>query len=387
MKKIVIIVSVMLLMVSVFPIWSANADDITVSEFVTLTEAKKAALNQIQISSNRIEKWLGASITEPTLYYAPDDNPSAYEFSVMNKESEVGYILVSARRYLVPVLEYSTDPAPSKLMTPVIETAIEKGFAKPSDRGDIRLLYWGPLSYSVQIGEKMKQENKVVHLPTGRLVHMETMKIAKVDEQLAIQAWAKIEKESQTKSIGWVEISGVPLWYQHSEACGGCCDAHSDYADEYPDCAGNDPDPWIYWDGCAPISGAMIIGYWLTAQYDDEEYIDDCHHYMETGDEDGYTYYLNIDNGIRDAFGTHGYSMDVDNDLIVTWGDITTEVDAERPFVLSDDEHCPTGVGYEYDTGDPSYKKVWIHTTWYSPRTAIIDYNSWNLQVMTKVSQ
>jgi hypothetical protein len=386
-RKYFVVFTVLLILGTLLVPNASFADSISsTNNSVTIAEAEKAALNQIEITSQRIAEWIGATVGKPVIYYAPDNTQSAYEFTVVNGEKEVGFILVSARKDWMPVLEYSPDPAPSKLLPEIVKFAVDNGYADQRETVVPMLIYWGALSYSVQLGEKMKEEGIVIHLPTAQIMPMPEMSEPRMDKEQANIEWAKqVDGRYQTRSVEWVEIAGVPIWYQHNSACGGCCDAYSIYAEDYPDCAGTDPDPWAYWDGCSPIAGAMIVGYWLGELDDDEAFIDDCHYYMETSN-NGTTYPLNIDNGLEDVLNTlYGQSVDAINDLYVSWNDVTGEINAERPFVLCDDDHSYTCVGYEYDTGNPNYKKVWVHTGWAEPKTAVLDFSYWNGRMMVKV--
>jgi hypothetical protein len=392
-KLFIIIGTVLVLLLSTVSFALAQE---TVDSSVTESEAEKAALNQIERASQRIDAWSGAILGKPVIYYAPDNTKSAYEFTVLNGDKEVGYILISARKDWMPVLEYSNGSAPSNLLHHIEEYAIERGYVNKIEAAESRLIYWGALSYSVQIGEKMEKENTVIHLPTALIMPMPKMAELQMDKDDAKAAWSKLLTETvskpQTKSVEWEELSGVPLWYQHNnsenatcQSNGWCCDRYSENADAYPDCAGEAEDPWNPWDGCSAIAGAMVVGY---DQYgiseDDETLIDDCHDAMDTSDE-GETDPWDFDNGIEYVFDLYSVTSDASNDYLVSWNDIKGEIDAERPFMLSFSGHSQTGVGYEWDTSDPYHRKVWVHTTWDDPRTAVIDFGNWSAACMTKV--
>jgi len=381
----------------------------TVDNGVTVAEAEKAALNQIERASQRIDAWSGAILGKPVIYYAPDNTKSAYEFTVLNGDKEVGYILISARKDWMPVLEYSSGSAPSNLLHHIEEYAIERGYVNKIEAAESRLIYWGALSYSVQIGEKMEKENTVIHLPTALIMPMPKMAELQMDKDDAKAAWSKLLTETvskpQTKSIDWVELDGVPLWYQHNnsqnatcQSNGWCCDRYSENADEWPDCAGTADDPWDPWDGCSCIAGAMVIGYdYYGINEDDETLIDDCHEKMETEDVGGSTWPFDIGPGIEDVFyEVYSTSCDTtDHYPWPSWTTFTNEIDAERPAVLSTGVityippnftgHSQTLVGYEFDTSDPDYKMLWLHTTWDCPRTTVSAHGNWTFACLTAV--
>jgi S1-C subfamily serine protease len=180
-------------MVTVNHVAGVNSDNTSLPEgAVTEAEAKRAAMNQIVRLSEAGRGWQGAEVGTPVIYYAADGSMSAYEFPVLKGGGEAGYILVSARKEWMPVLEYSDGSAPSKLLPGIIRYAIEKGLAGESDAADARLIYWGALSYSMQMGEKMKEDGTVIHLPTARIMPMPRMNPLQMDKDEARAAWEKL---------------------------------------------------------------------------------------------------------------------------------------------------------------------------------------------------
>jgi len=409
-KLFIIIGTVLVLLLSTVSFALAQE---TVDSSVTESEAEKAAINQIERVEQKMDGWSNATLSKPVTYYAPDNTKSVYEFTVLNGDLEVGFIIVSARKDWMPVLEYSEGKAPSKRLDSIVEYAINKGFASKGDASKAKIIYWGAFSYSVQLGDQMKKDSTAIHLMTAQLMPTPKMAELQMDKDNAKAAWSKLltETKFQTKGIDWVELSGVPLWYQHNDdeqtTCENndwCCDRHSDNATAWPACAGEAADEWNNWDGCSCIAGAMLVAY---DQYgiseDDETLIDDCHEFMDTDDNFlgvGITWPWNIDSGIEDVFDLYNETCDASNIYDVSWSEIQTEINADRPFILSTGEwdmsgwpwewewysgHSQTGVGYEWDTSDPDHKMVWVHTTWDNPRTAVIAYGNWDDSCMTKV--
>ncbi len=125
--------------------------------------------------------------------------------------------------------------------------------------------------------------------------------------------------------------------------------------------------------GCSPTAAGMVLGYWDSHGYpnfpngtEGRTLIDELEDAMGTWDWPihGFTWPLDIDNGIEEVCENHGYSnFDASNDLWMSWSEVKDEVDASRPFVISMlrggtgsdwdkpyGEHSVTCVGYDdYD--------------------------------------
>ena len=406
---------------------SADSDDT-----VTLAEAQRAAIDRLVKVDGTLASWDGtryswgdAVLTDPVIYFAPDNTKSAYEFSLISDSKDVGYILVSARKSWTPVLEYSSAPAPSKQLSSASAYAVKTGWISSRDLSNVRFIYWGAASYSVQIGNKMKERGLVIHLPTAQLTSMPKMEALNMDAEKSRSTWEKfadsglvqrlgnsvtslfksspilaspsneslfVMENSQYIVDGWVY--GMPVWWQHSDAeqsacqtAGWDCDSHDDQALEYPYCVGQSYDDlWYAWDGCSCIAGAMILGY-HGASSSDDEVIDHLHYYMQTL-ENGETYPWNFDYGIESVFD-YIYSMDFNasNNYFISWGDVTGEIDADRPFMISYGGHSQACAGYRYDTDDEDYRYLFLATTWASWGNSfnVVSDDNWGAAVMTKV--
>ncbi len=92
------------------------AADFASSNTVNVAEAEQAALNHIEKKAVKIPEWYNATVSRPVSYYAPDMSVCAYEFTVTDGDKNVGFIIVSARKDWMPVLEYSTGSAPSSYL-------------------------------------------------------------------------------------------------------------------------------------------------------------------------------------------------------------------------------------------------------------------------------
>ncbi|HEX9896043.1 MAG TPA: C39 family peptidase [Dehalococcoidales bacterium] len=389
------------------------------SNAVNTNEAKQAALHQIEKSSQEIAEWNNATVSEPVLYYAPEETISAYEFTVINDDKNVGFIIVSARKDWMPILEYADGSAPSSYLPYAKQLAIDKNYISENDNSKPCIFYWGACTYSVQFGEKMESERAVIQLDNGidRTLPKESP-VLQMDSQEAREAWSRIlgvanenhivktirswfspsralaatdnrrfGEQTQTTAIS-KNLTGVPafyqgnFWFQHG-------DDHDSDADNYPGCVGNPDDLWNDWDGCSPISGAMVIGYWYSKGYTslpnpayqetEEILIDHCHYWMGTAI-DGSTQFQYIDYGMwRVTNYIYGYNFaTVETDISWEW--VTYEIDNGRPFVLSmwDNptygNHSVCAYGYKTDGGN----QIRIFNTRDTSANRYIAYGAWS---------
>ncbi|KUH31885.1 hypothetical protein APY94_11605 [Thermococcus celericrescens] len=117
---------------------------------VTPAEAMPVAQRHPQWASSNVpnfEDWKNAKLSLPVVYYFPNGTKSAYEFTVLVKGKPDGFILVAAQRYMPPVLEFGKGEAPSKRLGRIGAVRIQGFLTKQH-----RLLYYGGLSYSVELG-------------------------------------------------------------------------------------------------------------------------------------------------------------------------------------------------------------------------------------------
>lgn len=347
---------------------------------VTAEEAKEAALFYIDKFSNTIiPEWGSAKVSQPVSYYSIDKVKVAYEFTVLKEGKQAGFIIISSTKDWTPALEWGIGIAPSAYLSFANQMAVDDGYISYRDRLGLEpeILYWGAMTYSAQLGDKMKREGSAYHLPTGivRQLPVEQPDL-RLDKEFAQAAWASIHQQTMSKLLLDAytnEISGVPAWFQTSYSHGSC-DEGDDGSAEYPDCAGEANDPWYNWDGCAPISGAMVLGYWDNNGYSsfpngDEALIDHCHYEMDT------TYYGSttvgdIDDGIEGVSQLYSYNFNstiIADTAISFTASLVGEVDAGRPFVLAMTDH-PTygnhavcGWGYYFDG---FVQSIGTHDTW-----------------------
>lgn len=203
-----------------------------------------------------------------------------------------------------------------------------------------------------------------MHLISGEIIPFpkKQPKLLMNAEQ-AQEAWLNIGQEATREAF--TEISGVPSWYQSSSW--SLISDEGGGEDDWPECRGSADDPWDNWDGCGPIAGAMVLGYWDSNGYssipnNDETVIDDCHHFMDT-DDTGETSVYDIAPGIDDTSQYYGYDFSSSLDSDETWSDVIGEINASRPFVLAlewdDDGHGITVRGYRASTSEIRFHNCW----------------------------
>ena len=373
---------------------------------ITPQTAEKVALTYVEWISKNIplyKAWEGSRVSKtPKIYYLPDGSKAAYEFTILKNGKIVGYIMISAREDLPPVLEFGKSKPPSM--------NIEKVKAKYRVK---RLLYLGALLYVADIGN-----GKAVHLRDMRIMKYPQKVTFNVDHKAAEESWRGILQntantlssrtdvgvESSTPVISdWGQVDGVPSWTSEDS---GNADI------QYPNNIGIQPDPWDTWDGCTPIAASMVIGYYVSFP-DKESIIDVLHHTMHT-DDDGVTEWWGyIDDGIDNfaeeytntvyypIFGEeYPYDFDGSNDYYVSMDDVKRQIKTYgRPFVLSINGgpyglttgHSVAVVGFtEWKNLEDgaTWMYLTIHNTWYNGDEGVdsILFGDWRIAVATYVT-
>ncbi|ADJ26832.1 hypothetical protein Dehly_1552 [Dehalogenimonas lykanthroporepellens BL-DC-9] len=349
-------------------IFEAKSDNVTIAEASEVGQYFKQCYGDIVDST-----WNNSDILGPVVYYAVDGTKVAYEFTVVNMDEPIGYVIISATKDLPPLLEAGEGRSPSSYLKETKNLAIMENLTSSADKP--RFLWWGALTYSVQYGEQMKEKGLAIHLQSGRIMSVPSeLPVFEVDTTLAEAAWIEVMNKSNqvgtvVRSSNYHWITGVPCYYQQGWS-GGHGDDYSQYA-TWPSCRGTGADPWAKWDGCTPIAGSMILGYWDGMGYTsipngEDLLIDDCHHWMHT-DFDGFTTGSDIDDGLENLLEEYGYNdFSVRNDGHVAWSDITIHVDNDYPEILSFvfnptyGNHSVAVVGY---IEDGENKQIIIHDT------------------------
>ncbi|WP_297438194.1 hypothetical protein [Thermococcus sp.] len=273
---------------------------------MTPAEAISVAQMYLQWASSNIpnfEDWKNAKLSRPVAYYFPNGTRSAYEFTVLVNGKPDGFILVAAQRYMPPVLEFGKGEAPSRRLGR-IGTARIKGFLRERHK----LLYYGALSYSVELGNGKAMDIYGRQVPVPK-----TTKLALSPRQVA-SAWRAFDTDTGISDVGVLSTStltkvipNVPVWtedsyWTYTRGVGDLGGAST----SYPNNVGPKADPWNIWDGCTPIAAAQIIAYhehpeiyengYYTQEY--KEYmtslVDILHHTMgtfDTKDKKGWTWW------------------------------------------------------------------------------------------------
>ena len=395
-KTLIIVVTLGILMLLLSASFGglAQVDD----SIVTVNQAASTALYYVDLYSDAETSWQGATLVGPPMtYYSVDNRPVAYEFTVLNdKGADNGFIIISATKDWMPVLERGLGKAPSSYIGEAYSVAIKRQLVDVGSLGEPVIYYFGAFSYYTQFGQKMIDDKLMINLCMGDVItRPEQQPTLSFEKDKARAEWDKVNKatlmsssiiynmnlfSSPHQSNTIVQITGVPSWWQVNGSSIWCDEG--DGSDSYPDCQGPPDDPWDDWDGCGPIAGAMVLGYWDSHGYpnfyswDDEYLIDDCHYYMNA-DYYGATDTAYVTSGIHDVSVLYEYDFTCTRDTSVLWSDITTEINAGRPFVLAADfgdygSHGVTVRGYN----DSTYE-ILVHDT-YDNWTHYITFEDWN---------
>ena len=344
-----------------------------------ITENQATALAQYWVTSkaDQIFDWQGAIVGRPTQYFDLDGWPTAFVFSVYRGPRSVGYVIVDYEVSDLPILEFSTSPAPHLLCGPECRAAVTgRGLALVTDRP----IYLGPLAYFFEAIDPTHQ-----HRNNQRtLVHMDGAFIREIDNQprrplpeqttavAALPGDLVIEPELIQK------IYGVP-----------------DYGQFFGPSLGYD---FACFSGCTPTAATNLAHFWANAGYPslgDAYWPDtalDLRSRMETFcyGTTGTTLTSKIAPGLLafaeargHAFQSLQYCWPTDLDWVgcnhreFTWQRYADEIDACRPALISISNHplygnhTVTGIGYDTSGG----RFYIVHDNWTStPREVWIQH-------------
>ena len=141
-KNLVLLLCIILTLAALTSPVAVTADSTVDSGGVTEKQAREVASYYVKGYAKTIDDWQGAVIGEAKEYYT-DDKISAYEFEVLNGEEGAGYILISARKDWMPVLEFGTGNPPSSRLAEARAVASESGYAGQVEESEIRYYYGG----------------------------------------------------------------------------------------------------------------------------------------------------------------------------------------------------------------------------------------------------
>jgi hypothetical protein len=158
---------------------------------VTVDEARKAALQDMQRQVFAFPEWEGAELGDNVyIFHVPSGAKCAYEFAVIKDGVQVGFILTSARKDWMPVLEGGGGGGSGPEIEKARQIIIDRGMLDKDDESPPTLYYFGALSRSAQFGQKMKDARSLIELASGRLFHMpEQDPVLQTDEDRANAAW------------------------------------------------------------------------------------------------------------------------------------------------------------------------------------------------------
>lgn len=127
--KCMLIASILLILSTLFGLIPvAAADNEKESSVVTEITAKNVAQYYVNGYAKVIPAWKAGMVNNPITYYSDDEVISAYEFTVVKDNKTVGFIVISARKDWMPVLEFGDGIAPSNYLAATEKTAKAKQY-------------------------------------------------------------------------------------------------------------------------------------------------------------------------------------------------------------------------------------------------------------------
>ena len=314
--------------------------------------------------------------------YNLDGLPSAYLVELIDKEgNDSGYVVVSANKNNVPIIEFSYDSKP------FIEDAITAAKTKTKDKynnvkDDYKIYYLGGLDYFVEIstGEQTSafydtSNGMVTELDKKDLKKAEKNTIDQVDTKLEWESLLRASKNAPEPGDSTPPTSGGPITspdlYEsaYSSSTSGNVTSYNLTYKTTTDFSG-------YSGHCAPTAGVNIAMYWNNrgyALYDNNNWntaFSNMHSYMGTTstgsviNQIGYGVwkYFKVDKGVNAAYY---------DDNSVTNADIKSSITTyNRPFLLymaSQYYYCPQSahevlaLGWkEYSYDSSGYNSMYI---------------------------
>ena len=359
----VVLVLVMLRSV-VSPVMAKTSDAVNQSEAKAVVEKFIARISMV----SNFKDWKNAKIGKVIVAYDVDESKSAYIFELVKDGKYVGYIVVSAKKTNYPILEFSKGKSP-------LMRAKELGIKVEE------VYYLSGLTYIFEEKGKYYDLNKKkVDFNKIKESVKEVMKDEKVRKHLANRA---LEAKKQ--------------WEMYSSDAVTLFSYKEKYIPDVP--------AFLWDDGCSPTSAAMVLEYWGEhgypnldhpdwwyfeptdinngTQFDDppNEHTDlteELHYAMGTDNETGFTWWFYIDDRINKVCKKYGYSDWASNQWLPqpSWSDVTNEINASRPFVLSMwyggtesghdqpyGDHTVACVGYAINT-NTNERFVMVQDTW-----------------------
>ncbi|MFA6331513.1 MAG: C39 family peptidase [Methanoregula sp.] len=422
-KPTVILLVLLLAAMIIVPMVSAEPDNtIPDKNFVSVEIATSVGnyyVEQISGSMQEYSDWKGATVQKATTYYDFNEKKSAYSFDVLVNGQYAGYLMISATRDNYPLLEFSKGKTPDREISnqvKVTELAAADAKSQQATLGAGRPLYLGAtffyMEYPVEKTSTVKstsqqsQDKILVDLYEMRIIEPKTVsgsgntaisaeltaaqnEVRAVLDQTSIQKfhqekkleaqaeWDAVDKVSVSSSTKTAEVRSVSASYIIEKIISGVPNFK-----------------WLH--GCSPTSAAMVLGYWrdrgLTrlpdAQMPNGDPLNEDLALAMGTDASGSTWPWMIAYGINRVVAVdNGYHYTSGSAVVTaySWPAIQSEIDSDRPFVLSmlwagepiyAFGHSVAAVGYGYDSWGSS-KFIRIYTTWDDPSDTYIRFGNW----------
>lgn len=318
----------------------------------TAVQAMAIAHQQVLRERGHIAAWLTADVGSPTPYYDLEGEIAAYIVPVVDREREVGHVVVSSQALPNPVLAFSTAPAPHRAARDAIRAQANGLGLIVHERVP---LYLGPLSYfyPVEQGAAMS----LLEMGRGRRIDLD----AESAGHLA-------------RAVRTIEAAPAAPPVEGSSAAP---QASNPGATALKQLYGPD---YLWYVGCGPTAAGNLMGYWADRGYpglvlggSDGDYtgtIERLGQLMGTNAA-GWTW-LPIDDDLQDFARERGYSFSTSERSYPPYSAYVAEIDAHRPLVVLVNghelygNHFITGFGYEYEPGNDAYRYMIVHDTWWS---------------------
>jgi len=380
-KTVVVLLALLLAGMAIVPMVNATEPQLnTPSKMVSIDEAGNEALINVQDIANTAQgfsEWRDSEVVLSKTYFDLSENPAAYAFNVTKNGEYNGYILVSAQRDNYPVLECSRGYLPTLSTETSIRSKIKISESQTEDLviKDPVPVYLGATfyfnAYPITDTTGKVVDHAYVDLINNRIFTSSDMKMEMAVNKSSLQANAA--KQADIERLWSLESSPSAMTSVSSMT------RSSNYIYDVP--------YYQWYRGCSPTAAAMVLGYWQSHGYPSyptgTTLIDELANAMGTSSTwpfTGATFPLFIDDGIETVATNHGYSSlnSIENIWFNTdhFTDMTAEIDAGRPFILSMygggaalgkpdtyDEHSVTVVGYVGSLQN----YLTIHDTWNSP--------------------
>lgn len=368
-KSMLILSAFLLIPVQQASLASSNA--LGSNQRAELVEVVRVASNFLARSAwGSLEKWRGATLSEPFPLYDLDNHLSAYGFNVMGPNGLCGYIIVNLDKNDAPVPEFGDSPGLPFLnkyreLSAKVEREILPG-QKLEGSGVIYLSCMTFLAEFLILQGDNSQNCLFFDLQTGEAIPALPQKVVwedRINPALNHQAWEKLSNPSQQAvTLGFYEkvLTSVPAY--------------------------------IWYKGCAPTSGAMVMAYWQPRGYPGlplgNPLIEELAVEMHTANNGG-TFLWDIPVGIKQVAINHGYNNwnswnDGKGRSYSTYAEFEAEINNNRPLVVSVEDstvygyHTMAGVGYRHNEYyDTLY--IVVHDT----RDSYYHYLDYNSSVVT----